>query len=214
MDTIRRQHAAFVFGSIALCASLYLAATSAPEIWLRSKPVLATFAQFLGAVGVSWTVVPALAIGLYELGGWKLVNAHLNYSGSWRGTEKQYRYDESGKPVFDYDAWCDMRIKQDVRHISIVEGHTHPGDRSEKKQAQTYWSSTSCELDANDGEITASLGVSTTPIRAGGHIEQAIEEFRVTKRGFMGRPIEMASQVQMTAGTPAPRFVTISYVRG
>jgi len=206
VDNIRRQHFGVVYASIILCAGAYYFA-------LAAVPDAAPIASTASALNLSWTAVPALLIGVYEVVGWRLLNAELDYAGYWEGVEEQYRYDGQKQPTFDYPAWCEMRIRQNVRRLAVVEGRTHPGARAEGKSPQTMWYSTACELDAQSGRIVAALCADTSPIRPGGAVESEIETFNVTERGFLGRPTKMQSHVKMTAGTATPRFVLVFYTR-
>lgn len=205
MDPLRKQHTALIYSSIIFWAAVYY--------FLRDQDAhFRETAEFLDSFGVTWVLAPAILIAAYEWFGWRLINPEVDFVGYWDGAEKQYKYQDS-EPTFDYDAWCEMRVRQDVRRIMIVEGRTHPGLRSEQQKAQTMWYSTACELEPQGGRITATLNADTSPVRPGGAVESEVETFFVTQRGFLGRPIELQSHVRMTAGSKTPRFVIVDYTR-
>lgn len=212
MDRIRALHLRFVYGSIVLCATLYFAALQFAN---ADNPILTDISEGAAALNLSWSVFPVLLIGLYEWFGWRLLSPTLDVAGVWDFDEKQYRTGPDGKLVFDYDAWGSLKFAQNTRRIAIIEGHTHKGLRTDPElaPAHTHWSSLTCDLDAETGAIVAALGHAGTVERAQGHEYFGVEEFQVTDRGFLGRPIRMTSTVRHTIGTPAARVVNVNYTR-
>lgn len=209
MDKIRSQHK--------LCIYLVFGVTA--SIWfyiLFNYPGSTSKLGNLQWFGITWTAVAALLVLLYEKWGWRWINPQFNFVGEWDFTEEQYTLDRgSEEDQFVYEASGSMRIVQDVRSISVVEGQTfRTMDKAacpSGKRQIAVWRSLACNLNDTATVIWCALGHESSPGRKGGAVMYAIEIISVMKRDHRGRPAEMSSVVYHCVGSGTPHLVKTNY---
>jgi hypothetical protein len=206
MDTLRQQAKACAYWLVFLGASAYY--------FFRKSPKIEAIFSTTDSLGLSWTLIPLALLYLYEKKIWKWLNPRLDFDGYWDFEEAQYIVTPKGNTL-DFAAAGHMRIVQDTRAISIVEGRTYRKITvpTELPRQVANWHSDACELNAAGTTITATLVHDASPDRPGGSLMYGVEVFTVADHGRRDWPIQMSSTVYHCIGSGQPRLVFVQYTR-
>jgi len=207
MDKLRSQRDKVTYLVIFLAASSYY-------FLYGNLPAFKRLSDTAQLFGISWTILPLLLMLAYEKFGWKWINPEFDFAGYWDFIEDQFDATPDGEK-YDYSAWGHLKIVQNTTSIRIVDGQTHKGNPDERQQPLevSRWWSASCELDAENGVISATLHHESSPVRVGGAVLYGVEIFTVTKRGPREKPLNMSSKVYHCVGYGQPRIVAVRYTR-